>query len=98
MQFSKRAFVFFVIVIHAIYLGLSWYYQSWLNPDSADYIEQAYNLVHYGSLYARIWEAWPHDPGMLTLRPPLYGIMVLATYTYLSTPVLLLVLQCAMSI
>ena len=69
-------------------------------PDTDRYVQAAYNLGHFGQLYARLLPAGPLAVGQvqeLTIRPPGYPLLVLALGAATGQVAGLLLLQNALS-
>ena len=98
MLSSKKTFLISIVLIHAVYFIGSLFLRSYMNGDSMEYIYQAKNIVDQGSFYASNWDILPHNPAFYTLRPPMYGLMVLFTLHWSSNPFVLLFFQSALSI
>ncbi len=60
-----------------------------MNNDSPEYMAQANNIIDHASFYTAYWDLYPHNPAYYSLRPPLYGLLVLITIN-LSTSVYVL--------
>ncbi len=69
-----------------------------MNQDSVEYLAQAHNMVYHGSFYAANWDVWPHNFSFYSLRPPMYGLLVLVTAEVSSNVYVLLFVQSVLSI
>ena len=67
------------------------------HQDSLQYLAQAMNIRLHGSWYAGPWDA-PHDPMLLSIRPPLYAYVLAAVLAVSRSPLAMTLLQCALSV
>lgn len=98
MKISQRLFLVLIVLIHALYFVGSIFLKTYMNNDSVEYLAQAKNIAEHASFYASNWDVWPHNPAFYTLRPPLYGILVLLTVYSTSSAYVLLFVQSVMSV
>ena len=66
--------------------------------DSQEYLNQAYNILHNQTFYCGEPGQPVTDVSLYSRRPPGYGVFILVTSLFLTTPVLTLIIQCILSI
>jgi hypothetical protein len=89
-----------LLLVHLLAYSYALRTGRYVFPDTDRYVQAAYNLAHYGQLYARPLPAGPLAPAQvqeLTIRPPGYPLLVLALGAASGQVAWLLLLQNALS-
>ena len=90
-----------LVAVHMLALGWALRTGRWAFPDSDRYVQAAQNLQQHGELYARPWpQSAPHGQAVqeFTIRTLGYPVAVLAMGGAEGKPVLLLIIQNAVSL
>lgn len=69
-------FLFALIAIHAVYFYCALYFEGICTQDSDEYLQTAENLKYHFTSFNWVWSE-DRNPSFYSLRPPLYGILIL---------------------
>jgi hypothetical protein len=90
-------FILFLIFVHAIFFTMALLYKRIYNGDSFEYVYMALNIKEKGWFYSGN-PALPVVKEYLTLRPPVYSIILAVVYTFIVNNWVVIVLQNLVSI
>ncbi|MES2561057.1 MAG: hypothetical protein V4590_15040 [Bacteroidota bacterium] len=89
--------LFWLILVHALYVGVALHIQGFYLIDSYGYAMQADNMIANGSWYAEDWNA-PLLVDYFSIRPPLYAALIVLFRLFSASVIPLLFLQNIISI
>lgn len=94
---DKYLFFFLIIVIiHLFYFIIAVIYGNIYMADSYEYLQQAFNLKNYSSVYCLDFSQ-PINIHFFTKRPPLYGFIIMILKIIMNTDYIILFVQNLMS-
>ncbi len=94
---QHRIFIALVFLLHLFYFICALSFADIYTDDSEEYTLMAENIQNEGVIYSWHWSETP-DPKYYTLRPPLYGLLILFTKWIWDTDFAILVLQNILSL
>jgi hypothetical protein len=90
-------FLLLIIIIHIFYFIIAIIYKNIYLADSYEYLQQAFNLKNYSSLYCLDFNQ-PINMHFFTKRPPLYGLFIMILKTIIDSNYFVLFVQNALSV